>query len=114
MSAIGQIEYGRMVQVPEVRTLLSQLTTEFLAVAEAEGVHFDRPDVDEKFEGLYRSMAGQRSSTAQDIARGKLTEIDHLNGLLTRLGVQHSVPTPTHQALYALVKLLEFRQHDTP
>jgi 2-dehydropantoate 2-reductase len=114
VSAIGQIEYGRMVQVPEVRTLLSQLTTEFLAVAEAEGVHFDRADVDEKFEGLYRSMAGQRSSTAQDLARSKRTEIDHLNGLLTRLGVHHNVPTPTHQALCALVKLLEFRQHDTP
>jgi 2-dehydropantoate 2-reductase len=112
VSATGQIEYGRMVQVPEVRTLLSQLTTEFLAVAKAEGVHFDRADVDEKFEGLYRSMAGQRSSTAQDIARGKRTEIDHLNGLLTQLGAQHRVPTPTHQALYALVKLLEFRQHD--
>ena len=113
VSAIGQIEYGRMVQVPEVRKLLSQLTTEFLAVAEAEGVHFDRADVDKKFEGLYRSMAGQRSSTAQDIARGKRTEIDHLNGLLTRLGIEHGIPTPTHQALYALVKLLEFRQQGT-
>lgn len=110
VSAIGQIEYGRMVLVPEVRTLLGQLTTEFLAVANAEGVHFDRAHVDETFEGLYRSMAGQRSSTAQDVARGKRTEIDHLNGLLTRLGQQHGISTPTHQALYALIKLLEFRQ----
>ena len=114
VSAIGQIEYGRMVLVPEVRTLLGQLTTEFLAVAKAEGVHFDRTDVDEKFEGLYRSMAGQRSSTAQDIARGKRTEIDHLNGLLTRLGVDHGIPTPTHQAVVALVKLLEYRQPVAP
>ena len=111
VSAIGQIEYGRMVQVPEVRRLLSQLTTEFLAVAQAEAVHFDRADVDEKFEGLYVSMAGQRSSTAQDIGRGKRTEIEHLNGLLTRLGQQHGIPTPTHQAMLALVKLLEHTQH---
>ena len=114
VSAIGQIEYGRMVQVPEIRTLLGQLTTEFLAVAAAEGVHLDRAHVDETFEGIYRSMATQRSSTAQDLARGKRTEIDHLNGLLTRLGVQHGIPTPTHQALYALIQLLEFRQHGTP
>jgi 2-dehydropantoate 2-reductase len=111
VSAIGQIEYGRMVQVPEIRRLLSQLTTEFLAVAQAEGVHFDRADVDDKFEGLYVSMAGQRSSTAQDIGRGKRTEIDHLNGLLSRLGDQHGIPTPTHQAMLALVKLLEYNQH---
>jgi len=108
VSAIGQIEYGRMVQVPEVRVLLQQLTTECLAVAQAEGVHFDRADVEAKFEALYVSMAGQRSSTAQDIARGKHTEIDHLNGLLTRLGEQHGIPTPTHQAMVALVKLLEY------
>ena len=112
LSAIGQIEYGRMVQVPEVRRLLSQLTTEFLAVAQAEGVHFDRADVDDKFEGLYVSMAGQRSSTAQDIGRGKRTEIGHLNGLLSRLGDQHGIPTPTHQAMLALVKLLEYTQAD--
>jgi 2-dehydropantoate 2-reductase len=110
VSAVGQIEYGRMVQVPAVRTLLGQLTTEFLAVAEAEGVHFDRADVDQKFEALYVSMAGQRSSTAQDIGRGKRTEIEHLNGLITRLGAQHGIATPSHQALYALIKLLEYAQ----
>jgi 2-dehydropantoate 2-reductase len=114
VSAVGQIEYGRMVQVPEVRVLLQRLTEEFLAVAKAEGVPFDPADVHEKLEGLYRTMAGQRSSTAQDLARGKRTEIDHLNGLLTRLGEQHGIPTPTHQSLLALVKLLEFAAQPAP
>ena len=108
VSAVGQIEYGRMVQVPEIRTVLQRLTTEFLAVADAEGVHFDAADTAEKLENLYQTMAGQRSSTAQDLARGKRTEIDHLNGLLTRLGDKHGIPTPTHQTMLALVKLLEF------
>jgi 2-dehydropantoate 2-reductase len=47
------------------------------------------------------------SSTAQDIARGKPTEIDSLNGFLVRKGAELGVPTPVNQTLYSLVKLLE-------
>ena len=31
---------------------------------------------------LSAAMAGQRSSTAQDLARGRPSEIDHINGTL--------------------------------
>jgi 2-dehydropantoate 2-reductase len=47
------------------------------------------------------------SSTAQDIARGKPTEIDSLNGFLVRRGAELGVPTPVNQTLHSLVKLLE-------
>jgi 2-dehydropantoate 2-reductase len=39
--------------------------------------------------------------------RGKRTEIDSLNGYIARRGAELGVPTPTHQALYTLVKLAE-------
>jgi 2-dehydropantoate 2-reductase len=52
-------------------------------------------------------MPGQFSSTAQDLARGKPTEIDHLNGYVVRQGEKLGVPTPANRALHALVKLLE-------
>jgi 2-dehydropantoate 2-reductase len=49
------------------------------------------------------------SSTAQDINRGKRTEIDSLNGYISRRGTELGIPTPVNHALYALVKLLENR-----
>jgi 2-dehydropantoate 2-reductase len=52
-------------------------------------------------------MPAQFSSTAQDMARGKRSEIDHLNGTVVRRGAALGVPTPVNQALYALVKLVE-------
>jgi len=52
-------------------------------------------------------MSGTRSSTAQDMARGKRTEIDSLNGYVARLGEQLGVATPVNHALYTLVKLQE-------
>jgi 2-dehydropantoate 2-reductase len=52
-------------------------------------------------------MAEALSSTAQDMNRGKRTEIDSLNGYIARRGAELGVPTPVNQALYALVRLAE-------
>ena len=54
-----------------------------------------------------RAMPAQLSSTAQDMARGKPSEIDHLNGFVARRGAELGVATPANQALHALVKLVE-------
>ena len=54
-------------------------------------------------------MPTQYSSTAQDLARGKRSEIDHLNGFVLRQGEALGVATPVNRALHALVKLVEAR-----
>jgi len=54
----------------------------------------------EAFPGVY-------SSTAQDLERGKRTEIDALNGFVVRRGVELAVPTPVNQTLVSLVRLRE-------
>jgi 2-dehydropantoate 2-reductase len=53
------------------------------------------------------AMPGQRSSTAQDMARRKPSEIDHLHGFVVRRGRELGIATPANQALLALVKLVE-------
>ncbi len=52
-------------------------------------------------------MAGALSSTAQDLDRGRPTEIDALNGCIARMGAKLGVPTPVNHALFTLVKLAE-------
>ena len=52
-------------------------------------------------------MTSQFSSTAQDLARGKRSEIDYLNGLIVQRGAALGVATPANRVLWALVKLLE-------
>jgi len=52
-------------------------------------------------------MPNQISSTAQDLARGKPSEIDFLNGHVVRKGAELGIPTPTNQALQVMVKLAE-------
>ena len=52
-------------------------------------------------------MPAQFSSTAQDLARGKRSEIDHLNGFVLRRGEALGVPVPANRLLWTLVRLLE-------
>jgi 2-dehydropantoate 2-reductase len=54
-------------------------------------------------------MADQRSSTAQDLARGRPSEIDHLNGYVVHRGAALGIPTPANRMLHTLVKLAERR-----
>jgi 2-dehydropantoate 2-reductase len=106
LSAITQLPYGRMIEGPGVRETMRAVVEETLAVASASGVTM-APDALAKTYGVAGAMPTQYSSTAQDLARGKPTEIDHLNGFIVRRGEALGIATPVNRALHALVKLLE-------
>ena len=107
ISALGRARYGRMVELPETRSLMQGAVAEVLAVARAAGVVMPPGDWSEIALALARGMAQTTSSTAQDLARGNKTEIDHLNGVIVRRGQALGVAVPLNSALYGLTKLLE-------
>ena len=106
ISAIAQKPYGETVRGVGVKDVMRDVVDECLAVAKAEGVKVPG-DAHAAAAKLVETMPGQYSSTAQDLARGKHTEIDHLNGLVVQRGDALGIPTPANRVLWALVKLLE-------
>ena len=106
LSALTQQPYGELVKGEGVWTVMDQLVDEGLAVAAADGVTL-LGDVRQAVRKIAETMPGQFSSTAQDLARGKPTEIDHLNGFLVRRGEALGVPTPANRVLHTLVHLAE-------
>ena len=52
----------------------------------------------------------QRPSMAQDIAKGRRTEIDYMNGYIAEKGAEAGVPAPTHAALTRIVRQVERRE----
>jgi len=56
---------------------------------------------------LATQMADAFSSTAQDLNRGRRTEIEALNGYIARRGAELGIPVPVNHALFTLVKLAE-------
>jgi 2-dehydropantoate 2-reductase len=111
ISALGRAKYGQIAASEDARKVVEDVVKEVLAVAAAARIRL--PGVEDLQAGLAGAlkiatqMAGALSSTAQDLVRGKRTEIDSLNGYISRRGAELGVPTPVNHALYALVKLAE-------
>ena len=106
LSAIAQIPYGPMLKVEGARELMSAAVVECLAVARACGIRLPG-DLLASTLALAETMPAQVSSTAQDVARGKPTEIDFLNGYIVRKGAEKGVATPVNRALQTMVHLVE-------
>jgi len=108
ISALSRMKYGRIAQDPGAIEVMKRVVIEAVEVGKAAGV---RLSADTMIAAVLKlgneAMPEALSSTAQDIARGKPTEIDSLNGFLVRRGAELGVPTPVNQTLHGLVKLLE-------
>lgn len=106
LSAVGRIAYGELVQRPGVLAVMRDVVAECTAVAAADGVTLPG-DVDAAVRRIAETMPSQLSSTAQDLMRGKPSEIDHLNGYVVQRGAALGVPTPANRVLWAVTKLVE-------
>jgi 2-dehydropantoate 2-reductase len=107
ISAVVHATYGAIVAIPEPRETVRQLVDECVAVARAAGVSLPESDYVQTVWRFAERVGPIYSSTAQDLERGKRTEIDALNGFVVRRGADLGVPTPVNQSLLALVKLRE-------
>ena len=111
ISALGHARYGEIARSSEAKQLMEHIIDEVLAVAAAAGVIL--PGVDNRASGmaaameLAMQMAGALSSTAQDLNRGRPTEIEALNGYIAHRGAELGVPAPVNHALFTLVKHAE-------
>ena len=107
ISALTRAQYGRMTAFPAVRSLMDRAISETVAVARAEGVPLSESAMTEAVYRLAEKMSAATSSTSQDIARRRPTEIDSLNGYVVRRGAALGIATPVSETLVTLVKLLE-------
>ncbi len=108
LSAITQLPYGEIAPGEGIAGVMDDIVAECLAVAAADGV--DVPgDIRAAVAGIARSMATQKSSTAHDVARGRKSEIDHINGYVLKRGAAHGIATPVNRTVHALVRLLDER-----
>jgi 2-dehydropantoate 2-reductase len=111
ISALGHARYGEIAESKEGRELMQRVVEEVLAVAQAADISL--PNITNADAGMKAAMhiatqmAGAFSSTAQDLHRGRPTEIDSLNGYVAGRGKALGVDVPVNQALFTLVKLAE-------
>jgi 2-dehydropantoate 2-reductase len=117
ISALCQETYGRISKDPDAWKLVESTIHEAMAVAHASGFNpFSAGGVDlavESVMSLTQQIANATSSTAQDMIRGKESEISSLNGLISKRGLQLDIPTPVNHALFSLIRLIESKKSRT-
>jgi len=108
IGALTGLTHGRVVEDAGLRRLVSQLVDEGKAVAAAQGIELDA-DPEELIDHAARPDVAydHKASMLQDVEARRPTEIDYLNGGISRFGREQSVPTPMNDAVTALIKGLE-------
>lgn len=89
------------------RRLAFKVVDEAVAVAAAAGSPIDRERIVQKIDAALREHAHHKASMLQDREARRPTEIETINGAVSREGVRRGVPTPVCDALYDLVRIIE-------
>ena len=107
LSALCRARYERLVRTDASQHLMRTIVEELVAVGQKDGVPLDFDLVLKQVMDLAAGFPAAISSTGQDIANGRPTEIDDLNGYVTRRGRLLGVPTPLNESLQRMIKVLE-------
>lgn len=104
LSALLQVPNGALAIHASTREIMCQAADETASVARAQSISLPYESAPDRVLEVAKATAGNRSSMAQDIARGMPSEIDSISGAIVRIGQQHGVDTPLNQALLTLIK----------
>ncbi len=115
LSAIFEVTYGEIADNPHTRWLAGEMISEAFRVAKAAGMDLGMNAPDEYIQVLWSQLLpptrNHRSSMLQDIVRGKVTEIDYINGKVAELGAEYGIKTPYNNAIVRMVKAKEVFRH---
>lgn len=107
-TALARVPNGDLVDGPGARVLRTAVE-EGAAIADAADRTIPSDIVDRALD-VARQTATNHSSMRQDLAAGRQTEIDALNGALVRVAETHGLDAPVNRTLTDLVRLAERRE----
>ncbi|MCC6935858.1 MAG: 2-dehydropantoate 2-reductase [Thermomicrobiales bacterium] len=103
LTALTGLRNGELLDDPELQPVIAQLVDESVNVMRAAGVPVGTHDHLAYARKVMRDTATNYSSMLQDVRNGRRTEIDSINGAVTRLGAELGVATPLNRLLTVLV-----------
>lgn len=103
VTALARVENGALSE-PPLADLARTAAVETARVARADGADLPADRAREAVEAVVRETARNRSSMHRDVARGRRTEIDAINGYVTDRAAATGESVPVNRALAALVR----------
>jgi 2-dehydropantoate 2-reductase len=86
---------------------VENIAEECVSVAAREGCEADKDNVLDLVHSIASKTFMNTSSMLQDVQRGRMTEIDSINGYVISLARKHGIKVPVNEILYSLVKSME-------
>ena len=107
-SALLRFYAPQLVQHEPMLDLMRSLLHEVVAVARAQDIPLDFDERWEAITGLLKLCAANaKSSMLQDVEKGRITEIDVINGAVIEAGQRFGIGTPYNDTMVKLIKSLE-------
>ena len=107
VTALLGLRTGELLADPGRRLVVSRVAAEACRVAGSEGVPCEPGEVEATIRRVAAATPENRSSMLQDLERGRRTEIDAINGVISARGRAAGVPTPWNDLLLRLVRRRE-------
>ena len=109
VSALSHTTLGQMLADPDGFNLVRTLMLETLAVGRAEGAKVSDDRVDGQLAMIRKSLnAGAiKTSTLQDLEKGKRLEYEAISGAVLRAARRHNMKVSATETVYTLLKLLD-------
>ena len=98
---------GEVLDDPEGYALVRNLMMEVRATAAAEGVELSAERVAQVLAHSDRNLRPVKTSTLQDLERGKPLEVEALIGVVVKIARRAGIKTPFSEAIYALMRLAD-------
>ncbi|NTV27970.1 MAG: ketopantoate reductase family protein [Methanothrix sp.] len=111
LGAILEVPYGKLGENEETREIIKIVLEEIFLVCRAKKVQLRYRDANDYYHFLMEKQLpptrGHRASMLQDIFAGRKTEIDALNGAISKYAKESGIETPYNDLLCALIKFKE-------
>ena len=98
---------GEILDDPEGMKLLRTLMQEIVNVARAEGAKIADDRVDSYIAHSQKNLRALKTSTQQDLERGKPLEYEALSRAVVRAARRHNLSVPAVETVYAMLRLLD-------
>lgn len=111
LGALLGVKYGDLASHEHTRSIMNRIIEEAFAVTTQNGIRQFWPNAAEYQNDFYQKMvsptAAHFPSMLRDLQKGRQTEIDALNGAISRLGKETKISTPVNDTI---VSLIHFRE----
>jgi len=110
LTALTGLPNGRLLDFAETRARMAALVDEAVAVAKARGITLSYAEPLVTVYQVAEKTGKNRSSMLQDFDRGRVSEIDFINGAIVREAEELGLKVPANRAVTLLVKSFDARR----